>query len=204
MGCSSLTSAQEFKDVVKGMNPKAQELVLDNDPLSIALVQNLDAKNAQIDVLDGDVEKLGQFDLVATNFLITSLPEEERMAAYRKLFAKWKSHIYERTGRMVLVEQLDNDQLKEVFSIAEELGYQLSGDNNPKTEWGINRKAVRYKSHSDAEYFIENLPQGLKSERIYEGGYYSDEVNGVVVRSVSVLVFVLIGETGPYVNDVLN
>lgn len=200
LGCSSLSSADDFKKIVASMNPKAETLIIDKDPVAIALSENVGVKALQDDVLSVEAESL-QVDFLATNFLISSMPTEQRIDAYRQLFLTWRERIYPRTGRLVMVEQLDKSEAKKVIKLANECGYQVTGDHNSRTGWGKNRKAIRYTSNDNIDPALSRLNSVLDSDRTYSGDYYSSQVKTDVVEEARTLIFVPEGEDGPYVNE---
>lgn len=187
LGCSSMSSAYEFNQMAKGMNPTAEAIIIDNNPLSVALAKSAGAHALLADVLTPQSSSLEPTDLIATNFLITSLPKEKRNEAYRKLLEVWQPYLYPRTGRLVMVEQVDYEQLMKLDDYAIGLGYTYKGDSNPKTQWGRNRIPSIYSR--DVDYYLSRLHEDLESDRLYQGSPYSNKVDSVVVRHANALIY---------------
>lgn len=188
LGCSSITSANDFNKIVTRMNPEADALIIDKDPIAIAL-----SKSAGVEAINGDVLSLGKSlpkaDLVATNFLISSMPESERMDAYKQLFTEWKNKIYPKTGRLVIVEQMTEKEKKQIFQIAFKNGYMRPKEHISRTDRYENGTALRYSSSKSVGEELEGLPEQLDKDAVYLGKYYSNEVDTVVVDGVGALVF---------------
>lgn len=200
LGCSSLSSAEAFRSMVKGMNAEATPIIIDHDPMAVALAESLGIDTVMADVCTTDFQ-LPLADLVATNFLLSSMPQETRMEAYRKLFSNWRERIHPRTGRLVLVEQMNEADARAICDLASECGYVLSGDDNPRTKWGRNRSALRYTSSKSVDENLVYLIETFKREDIYVGNYYSDRVDVEVVPEARCLIFVPEIEGQSFIGD---
>ncbi len=204
LGCSSISSAAEFSRMVKGLNPKASSVIYDNDPVSLALIERAGVQRVETDVLQGQDPDTVQYDLLATNYLITSLPENEQIEAVRRILETWKQHIYPRTGRFVLVERFDEDQMKVVSRLIQDLGYSYSGDHNPRTSWGKKRKPLIYSSSTAVDNAMDLIPEHVGLDRVYSGGYYSDISDTFPIEGARAIVIVPGGENYDFVHDVIN
>lgn len=188
LGCSSITSASDFGKMISGMNPKAESLIIDNDPVSVALSEHAGVTTVLDDALvpEHDVQPA---DLIMTNFLISSMPEEERIDAYHQLFFAWKDKVYPKTGRLVLVEQILESDAPEIRRIAYECGFQTVREDVVRTDRYESSAALRYADSSDVDEHLDRLSEDLKPDEVYFGENYSNQVDTMKVEGVTTLVF---------------
>ncbi len=184
LGCSSITSAVQFNQFVKAMNPEARVVIADIDPLACQLAKESGANVVQLDAQKIALEDMS-IDFVATNFLVYHL--RDRLGANKDTLAnvmKEAARVLTRSGRVVMVEQMltrsDEEWLSYYASDAEldfAKGFNL-----------LNKDAVILPTHEDFDRVVRSIP-GKIEDNLEEGLKPSEYSGGQQLNSVGIYTF---------------
>jgi len=180
LGCSSITSADQFCQFIKAMNPEAQVVIADIDPLACQLARESKARVIQLDAQKIALTEMS-VDFIATNFLIHHL--RDRLNAGKDTLAnimKEAARVLTRSGRIVMVEQL-------LTRAGEKWLNYYAGKADLDFARGVNlfhRDAIVLPAHQNFKWLIgavpelikDNLEEGLKPSEAFSGGQRLDSV----------------------------
>lgn len=163
LGCSSITTAVQFNEFVKAINPKARAVIADIDSTACQL-----AKESETEVVQLDAQKIAlpemTVDFIATNFLIFHL--RDRLNAGQDTLANImleSARILTRSGRIVMVEQLlsrSDEEWLNHFATQADLAFA-------KGVSLLNRDAIILPTHRDFRWAKGDIPQMIKKNLNY-------------------------------------
>ncbi|MDC0449188.1 class I SAM-dependent methyltransferase [bacterium] len=199
LGCSSITTADQFFRLMKGVNPEMTAIATDIDPLAVSLADKAKEKNrSNAEVVQSDAQSIpiedGEIDFIATNFLVLNLKDirkEEEQTLPNMM--REASRILSKNGIFVMVEQLDRDGLLVLSDHAHNAGLDFvkGGPNG-----GILRSANILRQQSEFDTLEQELPEFIKTQADYKnrfGGSYFDDpkdaFENITTNNVTTLVF---------------
>jgi len=188
LGCSSISSAVEFVSFIKAIDPKADAIVADIDPIATQLAKK--AEGAMVVLADAQNIPLADnsVDFVATNFLVQNLIDRRGSGkAILEVMLKEVARILTPTGRLAMVEQLSDNTLEWLESYA--FHVRLVHRQTP----GSNNMAVIFKRRRPSSNFARYVPDFVQDQEAYantlpsKSHYYAG--SGVELNHIKALIF---------------
>lgn len=179
MGCSSLSTANEFMDFVHGMRPDVDVVIADIDPVAVKIASLSGAKTIQADAQRIPLED-GSVDFIATNWLVVSL--RDRMGTGKNSIVEVINELSRvlnpNTGRLVMVEMLTKLDAEWLVHYAFEAGLGLRQDfgksnavilgDRRRITWALDR--IQHDLHDPTyspEHRISENIGGRKQDGVY-------------------------------------
>lgn len=182
LGCSSMSSAVEFTKFVHALNPQAEAIVADIDPLAAKL-----AREAGATVVLADAQKIpladASVDFVATNFLVPNLIDKEGSGKdTAQQLLREVARVLTPEGRLVMVEQLTRDDM-------DWLSHYASNADLALTAGGFLNQAIILPNRDHIEDIFEDIPDFVQSDAAYAGQLMSAQRQYSGMPGVTSLVF---------------
>lgn len=159
LGCSSISSASDFFTFINSINPSADAVITDIDPLAVKLATTAKHDRATQTVIQSDAQRIplldGSVDFVATNFLVPDLIDVEGSGKDTIVqVMKETKRILSPEGRLVMIEQLGRSDLEWLseYAYRQDLVLATGGP-----EGGILRPATIFPNHRKAGFALANL-----------------------------------------------
>ena len=165
LGCSSISTAQEFSDFVHALDSKAEALVTDINPLAVRLsAEAFGAKVIQSDAQRIPIES-NSVDLIVTNYLVPNLIDQRGSGidTLREVFKEVKRALAD-DGRFVMVEHLNRNDLRWLGYYAHQEGLTFSHRSG-----GFLHSAVVLSKRTDIPHILNGIPEFIKSNQAYGG-----------------------------------
>ena len=166
LGCSSITTAEQFFSFSKAVNPDMTAIVTDINSLAIKLAKEaLVEDNKKLQVVESDAQKIplktGSVDFIATNFLVLNLIDRHGSGKDTlKQVLSEASRVLSKEGRLVMVEQLVKNDLRWLNQWARE--ERLTFDDTGGTEIGILHTAVSLSKPKQVVGVIDGIPDFIE------------------------------------------
>ncbi|MBI3576758.1 methyltransferase domain-containing protein [Candidatus Gottesmanbacteria bacterium] len=162
LGCSSISTADQFFRFIHAVNQNASATVTDIYPLAVKLarlgIPNQD--QGKFNAVQSDAQRIpledGSIDFIATNFLILNLIDT--MGSGRSTLQqmlKEAARVLSDEGRLVMVEQLKRNDLEAVNDMAWDAGLTLSTGG---PDGGINKTSIMLGSESQLKGVLKRIP----------------------------------------------
>lgn len=190
LGCSSISTAQEFTDFVKALDPDAKAIVTDINPLAVKLANEVE--DAQAVVSDAQRIPLQDksVDFIATNFLVQNLVDVEGSKEKTIVnLLKEIRRVLTDNGRFVMVEQLTRSQLEALSDAAYyDAGLTVS-TGGPKG--GMNQKARVLATRAQITEVMSEVQEFVKTGEAYTGNLLSKkyDTKEAPITKASCLIF---------------
>ena len=159
LGCSSISTASEFFTFMNSVNPEADAIITDINPLAVKLAKQAIKEDKTQRVIQSDAQRIPlsneSVDFIATNFLVPNLIDVESAGKDTLVnVMKEIKRVLGPKGRLIMVEQLPRIDLKLLSHYAWKQGLVLSTGG---PEGGILRPATILQDHYKAGHILANL-----------------------------------------------
>lgn len=201
LGCSSITTAEQFFAFSKAVNPNMLSIVTDINPLAVNLAREAwQPDNINNQVIQSDAQNIPlqaeSIDFIATNFLVPNLVDIQGSGkdTLKKVLSE-AARVLSKEGRLVMIEQLDRIDLEWLSHWAHEEG--LTFDHASREDRGILHSTTSLNDPKEVSRVIDEIPGFIRSSAD-TAEYSSDSVfrdkpreyfDGHKVDNVTTLIF---------------
>lgn len=203
LGCSSITTADQFFRFSQAVNPDMLSMVTDINPLATKLAQEAIPKDSiNCKVIESDVQRIplkkGSVDFIATNYLVYNLIDKFGTGKDTlQQVLNEASRVLSDEGVLVMVEQLSKIDLSWLAHWAQEAGLKFS-HGLLDYDTGTLRNAVILPSHDAFDEVIRKIPNFIEvsAREVAHDDVYQfkkdprKHFKGETLPSVSTLIFI--------------